>query len=75
LLETGQGIRDRADRLEAATGTIEAAVSRSAHVARSQLARAEGAAVNVDQQLATATELRANAESLAKLGERLTGLL
>lgn len=75
LLETAQGIRDRADRLEAATGTIEAAVSRSAHVARSQLARAEGAAVNVDQQLATATELRANAESLAKLGERLTGLL
>jgi methyl-accepting chemotaxis protein len=75
LLETGQGIRERADRLEAATGTIEAAVARSAHVARSQLTRAEAAAVNVDQQLVTATELRANAETLAKLGERLTGLL
>ena len=75
LLQTAQGIRERADRLEAATGTIETAVARSTHVARTHLARAEGVALNVDQQLTTATELRGSAESLARLGERLTGLL
>ena len=74
LLQTAQGIREHADRLEAATGTIETAVARSTHVARTHLARA-GVALNVDQQLTTATELRGSAESLARLGERLTGLL
>jgi methyl-accepting chemotaxis protein len=75
LLQAAQGIRHRADRLETATGTIEAAVARSAGVARAQLARAEGAAANVDHQLITAGELRANAEALATLGERLSRLL
>jgi hypothetical protein len=58
-----------------ATGTIEATLSRSATVARTQLARAEGAAVDIDQQLTSTSELRSNAEALAAVGERLTRLL
>ena len=75
LLQTAQAVRHRADQLAVATGTIEATLSRSASVARSQLARAEGAAVNVDQQLTTTSELRSNAEALAALGEQLTRLV
>jgi methyl-accepting chemotaxis protein len=75
LLEAARGLRQRADGLEVATGTIEAAVSRSAGVARAQLARAEGAATTVEHQLTAASELRANAEALAAMGERLTRLL
>jgi methyl-accepting chemotaxis protein len=75
LLKSAQGIHDRADQLEAATGTIEAAISRSSHAARAQLARAEGAVLTVDQQVSTASELRGNADSLARLGEHLAGLL
>jgi len=75
LLQTAQGVRHRADQLAMATGTIEATLSRSATVARTQLARAEGAAVDIDQQLTSTSELRSNAEALAAVGERLTRLL
>jgi len=75
LLQTAQAVRHRAEQLAVATGTIETTLSRSASVARTQLARAEGAAVNVDQQLTTTSELRSNAEALAALGERLTRLV
>jgi len=75
LLGAAGTIRDRADRLREATGTIEAAVGRSAQVARSQLARAEGAATTVEQQLTTVSDLRGAAERLAELGARLTSLL
>jgi hypothetical protein len=75
LLKSALVIRDRADRLEAATGSLEAAVARSNHAARAQLLRAEGAALTVDQQVSTASELRGSAESLARLGDHLATLL
>ncbi len=75
LLGAAGAIRDRADRLREATGTIEAAVARSTHVTRSQIARAEVAAATTEQQLGTVSDLRAAAERLAGLGDRLTRLL
>ena len=75
LLKSALVIRDRADRLEVATGSLEAAVARSNHAARAQLLRAEGAALTVDQQVSTASELRGSAESLARLGDHLATLL
>lgn len=75
LLGAAGTIRDRVDRLREATATIEAAVARSTQVARSQLARAEGAATTAEQQLATVSEVKAAAERLAELGDRLTGQL
>ena len=75
LLGAAGAIRDRADRLREATGTIEAAVARSTHVTRSQIARAEGAAATTEQQLGTVGDLRTAAERLADLGDRLTRLL
>lgn len=75
LLGAAGAIRDRADRLRDATGTIEAAVARSTHVTRSQIARAEGAAATTEQQLGTVSDLRTAAERLADLGDRLTRLL
>ncbi len=75
LLGAAGTIRDRVDRLREATATIEAAVARSTQVARSQLARAEGAATTAEQQLATVGELKAAAERLAELGDRLSGQL
>jgi methyl-accepting chemotaxis protein len=75
LLTSAAGIRDRADRLGVATGTLEAAVARSSHTARAQLARAEGAALSSDQQVSTASELRGSADTLARIGDHLSGLL
>ena len=75
LLGAAGTIRDRVDRLREATATIETAVARSTQVARSQLARAEGAATTAEQQLATVSEVKAAAERLAELGDRLTGQL
>jgi methyl-accepting chemotaxis protein len=75
LLESTGAVRDRADRLREQTATVEAAVARSTHAARSQLARAEGAATTAEQQLGTLSELRAAANRLAELGDRLTGRL
>ncbi len=75
LIQAASSLKDRADRLQAATATIEAAVLRSTQVAKAQLTRAEGAASAVERQLATASELRANADRLAQVGQRLGGLL
>jgi methyl-accepting chemotaxis protein len=75
LLGAAGTIRDRVDRLREATATIESAVARSTQVARSQLARAEGAATTAEQQLTTVNELKTAADRLAELGDRLTAQL
>jgi methyl-accepting chemotaxis protein len=75
LLDAAGGIRERADRLRAATAAIEAAVTRSTHGARSQLARAESAATTAEQQLGPVSEFRSAAGRLAELGNRLTDQL
>ncbi len=75
LTGTATELRDRADRLQAAAARIEAAVERSTQVARGQLARAEGAAAAVQQQLDTAGELEAQAARLGSVAAKLETLL
>ena len=75
LTGAAAGLRDRADRLQDAAGRIEAAVERSTHVARTQLARTEGASTAIQQQLETAGDLGAQAERLATAAAKLETLL
>jgi methyl-accepting chemotaxis protein len=75
LTGTATMLRDRADRLQEVAARIEAAVERSAQVARGQLARAEGAAAAVQQQVATAGELEAHAAQLAAVATKLGSLM
>ena len=75
LTGAAAGLRDRADRLQEAAGRIEAAVERSTHVARTQLARTEGASTAIQQQLETAGDLGAQAERLATVAAKLETLL
>ncbi|HEX5386713.1 MAG TPA: methyl-accepting chemotaxis protein [Gemmatimonadales bacterium] len=75
LGEAATALKERADVLQSATATIEAAVHRSTEVAHGQLTRAEDAAAAVQQQMATATELRRNADRLVAVGRQLEHLL
>jgi methyl-accepting chemotaxis protein len=75
LTGTATALRDRADRLQETASRIETAVERSTQVAQGQLARAEGAAAAVQQQLETAGELEAQAASLAAVAAKLETLL
>jgi methyl-accepting chemotaxis protein len=75
LTGAAAGLRDRADRLQEAAGSIETAVQRSAQIARTQLARTEEASTAIQQQLETAGDLGSQAERLAAVAAKLDTLL